>query len=47
MHDFLVPVLWPDLSPQPEPQAERIEGGRFLDPDSMFWSPESHGGDAA
>jgi hypothetical protein len=47
MHDFLVPVLRPDLSALTEPPPDRIERSRFIDPDSMFWSPEAHGGDAA
>jgi|GEM_PF-2988430 len=47
LHDFLVPVLWSELSPQPEPPSERSEHRRCLDPDSMFWSPASHRGDTA
>ena len=44
MHDFLVPNLRPDLVGD---AAEREERHPFIEPDSMFWSPESDAGDAA
>ena len=44
MHDFLVPNLRPDLTGGP---AEREQRRRFIEPDSIFWSPESDAGDAA
>jgi hypothetical protein len=46
-HDFLVPILWPEFDTGNEPRPEHTDHRRFPDPDSMFWSPTLHGGDAA
>ena len=46
-HDFLVPILWPDVAAVTDPHPEPREHRRYLDPDSMFWSPASHSRDTA
>ena len=46
-HDFLVPNPRPDLSAAPCARPQPAERPCFADPDSMFWNPESHAGDAA
>lgn len=47
MHDFLVPNPRPDLTDEPAAQPEYGERRHFIEPDSIFWSPESQAGDAA
>ena len=50
MHDFLVTNPRPDLSddaPTSEAPADHCERRRCIEPDSIFWSPETHAGDAA
>lgn len=44
MHDFLVPNLRPDLTGDAR---EREQRRRFIEPDSIFWSPASDTDDAA
>jgi len=48
-HDFLVPNPRPDLTRAPAlaAPAAREERRRFIEPDSIFWCPVSHDGDAA
>lgn len=46
-HDFLVPNPRPDLSVAPCARPQPAERPDFADPDSMFWTPASHAGDAA
>jgi hypothetical protein len=47
-HDFLVPNLRPDLTDAPaQPRERQAESPRFIEPDSIFWSPEAEAGDAA
>ncbi|MCX6954084.1 MAG: hypothetical protein NTV51_18190 [Verrucomicrobia bacterium] len=47
LHDFLVPNPRPDLAAEPPAQPRPRARRRYDEPDSMFWSPESHAGDAA
>lgn len=47
-HDFLVTNLCPDLIAEPtHPREQALEQPRFVEPDSIFWSPEAEAGDAA
>ena len=46
-HDFLVPNPRPDLSGAPCARPPHAGHPDFADPDSMFWTPEAHTGDAA
>lgn len=47
-HDFLVPNLRPDLTAEStRPRARPQPTERFIEPDSIFWSPEAEAGDAA
>ena len=48
-HDFLVPNPRPDLTAGPALAArlEHVERRSVIEPDSIFWCPESHAGDAA
>jgi hypothetical protein len=43
-HDFLVPILRPEFLSDPQ---ECAEDRPFIEPDSIFWSPDAQTGDAA
>ena len=47
-HDFLVPNPRPDLTGSaPAARPQRQDRRPFIEPDSIFWCPETHAGDAA
>jgi hypothetical protein len=43
-HDFLVPILRPELLSDTQ---DCTEDRPFIEPDSIFWSPDAQTGDAA
>ena len=43
-HDFLVPILRPELLSDTQ---DCTEDRPFIEPDSIFWSPNAQTGDAA